>query len=452
VTDTAQPSPYTFTVAYADDVAVAGASVGPGNVTVTGPAGVPPVAVEFVSATGAGASVTATYRFVPPGGAWDAADSGTYTVAVGPAPVADTAGNDLTTGSPLGTFTVALSPPPAPGRPLVVGGPANGTAVVYSPDGAGRYAASATLSPFGGVAAEVRTAVADVDGDGVPDAVLVTGPGVPVRFAVVSGRDHATILVPPTDPFGSSTFTGGGFVAAADLTGDGRAEVVVTPDQGGGPNVVLYSLNPDGTLAAPRAFFALGNPSFRGGARVAVGDVNADGTPDLAVGAGFLGGPNVEVHDGRAVGRGDFAALIGGGFFAFDGPDAVTLRNGVFLALGDLNGDRFADLIAGGGPGGGSRVLALDGRQLAAGDVLGAYAAPVANFFFGSDTDRGGVRVAATDVDGDARADLVVGSGEGSPSRVRVYPGRNIAPGGEPAALQDLDPFAQLLPGGVFVG
>src|SRR5205807_6407669 len=131
------------------------------------------------------------------------------------------------------------------------------------------------------------------------------------------------------------TFTGGVFVAAGDLDGDGRAEVVATPDMGGGPNVVIFSLNSDGSLAAPRAFFALGNPAFRGGARAAVGDINGDGTPDLAVGAGFLGGPNVEIHNGKAVAAGDYTSLIGGGFFAFDGADATTLRNGVFLSVGD---------------------------------------------------------------------------------------------------------------------
>jgi hypothetical protein len=325
--------------------------------------------------------------------------------------------------------------------------------VLFDPDGTGRYgpAPAATLTPFPGFAGAVRGATADVNGDGIADTVLVTGPGGPARFAVVSGADDTTVLVPPTDPFGGD-FAGGAFVAAGDLTGDGRAEWVVTPDQGGGPNVVIYSLNADGTLAAPRSFFALGNPAFRGGARVAIGDVNADGTPDLVVGAGFLGGPNVEIHDGRAVAAGDYASLVGGGFFAFDGPDAVTLRNGVFLAVGDVNGDAFADLIAGGGPGGGPRVLALDGRLLAAGDVAGAYAAPLANFFFGDPTDRGGVRVATENMDGDARADLVVGSGEGLASRVRVYPGRTVTGSGEPAGALDLDPFAAVLPAGVFVG
>jgi hypothetical protein len=345
-----------------------------------------------------------------------------------------------------------FTPPPTP---LVVSGRPDGTAQVFDPTGSGKYGTTpaATLSPFPGFAGSVRAATGDVNGDRVPDFVLVTGPGGPVRFAVVNGKDNS-LLVPPTDPFGDPDFTAGAFVAAGDLTGDGLAEFVFSPDQGGGPNVVIYGLNRDGALAAPQSFFALGNPGFRGGTRVAIGDVNADGAADLAVGAGFLGGPNVEIHDGQGVRRGDFARLIGSGFFAFDGPDAVSLRNGVFLAIGDTNGDGFGDLIAGGGPGGGPRVLVLSGKFLAAGDVTGAYAAPLANFFFGDETNRGGVRVAAVnpDPDRDPRAEVTVGSGEGVPSRVRVYPGKNIAPGGEPAGSQDLDPFGATLPGGVFVG
>ncbi len=337
--------------------------------------------------------------------------------------------------------------------PLAVGGEATGTGRVFVETAAGHFydAPVAAVTPFGSPTVPVRTAIGDVNGDRVPDTVLVTGPGVPIRFAVVSGRDDATLLVKPFDPFGGN-FTGGGFVAAADLDGDGRAEVVVTPDQGGGPRVSVFALNPDGSLTTRANFFGIDDANFRGGARAALGDVNRDGTPDLAVAAGFLGGPRTALFDGATL----FAtpARLVGDFFAFPGSDAVSLRNGVFVASGDVDGDGFADLIFGGGPGGAPRVFVLSGALVSANNVAGAQAAPVANFFVANNSaDRGGVRVAATTADGDGRADVAAGSGEGSPARVRVYLGMDFAGGGEPAAFQDLTPFGgAVLADGVYVG
>ena len=121
---------------------------------------------------------------------------------------------------------------------------------------------------------------------------------------------------------------------------------------------------------------------------------------------------------------------------------------------GDVDGDGFADLIFGGGPGGAPRVFTLSGAKLAAGDVAGAQALPLTNFFVAGDTgDRGGVRVATKDADGDGKADVVAGSGAGTPGRVRVYLGKNLSGSGEPTGVQIIDPFGgQILPGGVFVG
>jgi hypothetical protein len=350
-----------------------------------------------------------------------------------------------------GTLTVTPALPP-----LVVSGPTDGTAVVFDHDPAtGLFATTpaTTVGPFGGTAVSVRGATADVDGDGFPDTVLVTGPGTPTRVAVLSGKDGST-LVAPFDPFGDN-FTGGGFVAAADLDGDGRAELVVSPDVGGGARVVVFSLA-GGTPALRRSFLTFADdPTFRGGARVALGDVNGDGTPDLAVAAGFLGGPRVALFDGQTVlsGGGPEPTRLVNDFFAFPGPDAATLRNGVFVSIGDVDGDGKGDLIFGGGPGGAPRVSILSGALVSAGDIAAAYAAPVANFFVAGDsTDRGGVRVAAVDADRDGRADVATGSGEGSQSRVRVYRGKDFTSTAEPSAYQDLDPFGQVLPGGVFVG
>ncbi|HEY8503942.1 MAG TPA: hypothetical protein VIL46_05130, partial [Gemmataceae bacterium] len=123
------------------------------------------------------------------------------------------------------------------------------------------------------------------------------------------------------------------------------------------------------------------------------------------------------------------------------------LRNGVFVTAGDLDGDGAADVVAGGGPGGGPRVFALSGRDLARGGVQ----VQLANFFAGDVSNRGGVRVAAKDLDGDDRADLVTGSGTAAGSRVTAYAGKDIPPDGAPPVLAEFDAFPGFT-GGVFVG
>jgi hypothetical protein len=364
---------------------------------------------------------------------------------------------DNTPADNTATDTTSLLPPPplaqpqppAEPGPLIVGG-SGGTAAVFTADPAtGWYAATptGTVSPFGSTGGTVRSATADVDGDGIPDIILATGPGTQLLVAVVSGADNTTLLVRPFAPFaGSEGFTGGGFVAAADLDGDGKAEWVVTPDRGGGPRVTVFSLV-NGAATVRANFLGIDDPSFRGGARAALGDVTQDGKPDLAVVAGFLGGPRAALFDGRTLLGGSPTQLVND-FFAFPGSDAVTLRNGVFVAIGDVNGDGFGDLIFGGGPGGAPRVFILSGAMISVGNTTGAQAAPLANFYVAGNTSaRTGVGVAAKDVESN-RADVATSRGDGTPGSVRVYSGATITPNGEPSGFQDLD----LGGGGVFVG
>jgi hypothetical protein len=197
----------------------------------------------------------------------------------------------------------------------------------------------------------------------------------------------------------------------------------------------------DGNFGKLASFFGIEDPNFRGGARAAIADVNADGAGDLIVAAGFGGGPRVAGFSGKSLSSGP--VKIFGDFFMFE----QTLRNGVFITAGDIDGDGFADVIAGGGPGGGPRVFALSGKAL----VNGNQQVQLANFFGGNEANRGGIRVAVKDLDGDAKADLVVGAGAGAGSRVTAYLGANIAANGTPAAQLDFDAFPNFS-GGVFVG
>ena len=83
----------------------------------------------------------------------------------------------------------------------------------------------------------VHVAVADLNGDGVPDLV-VTGPGMPALVRVFDGRTMR--LLSEFLAF-EPKWTGGVFVAAADRTRDGRSWIVVGADNGAAARQSLRS-------------------------------------------------------------------------------------------------------------------------------------------------------------------------------------------------------------------
>ena len=200
-------------------------------------------------------------------------------------------------------------------------------------------------------------------------------------------------------------FTGGVRVASGDVTGDSIADVVVAAGPGGGPQVNVYDGANNFNLI--RSFYAY-DPSFPDGIYVAVGDVNGDGFGDIITGAGAGGGPHVQVFSGA-----NYSNIAS--FFAFE----PTFTGGVSVAGGDVNGDGYVDVVIGAGPGGGPRVLAFSGEQLAQSGSLVA----LANFWaFDVGVNRG-VFVAAGDYNGDIVSDIVVAAGPGGGPHVKVFNG-----------------------------
>ncbi|MBN9522998.1 hypothetical protein J0H58_31545, partial [bacterium] len=195
--------------------------------------------------------------------------------------------------SPAAVVPNVVQGEPNPGVPLAFSAGADvggGVAQLFNPDGTVRL----TVEPFPGTPGGVRVATADLTGDGVPDLVAGTGPGTTTRVKVYDGATGAVLL--ELTPF-EAGFTGGVYVEATDLDGDGRAELIVTPDQGGGPRVQIF----DGATGVVRQnFFGIDDPGFRGGARASTADVNGDGVAELIVAAGLGGGPRVSVFDGAA--------------------------------------------------------------------------------------------------------------------------------------------------------
>ena len=254
-----------------------------------------------------------------------------------------------------------------------------------------------TLTPYPYFNGEVRVALGDNSGT---SGNIVTAPGA-------GGGPHVQILDGQTgnsianffayDP----NFTGGVFIATADLNNDGINDIITAPGAGGGPNVKVF----DGaTLKLLFSFFAY-DPSFTGGVSVAVYDFNLDGILDIVTGAGPGGGPQVNIFDGSS------HALIQS-FYAFD----PAFRGGVFVAIGDLFSDGTLDIITGAGAGGAPQVSVFDAQTLL-----------LEKSFLAYDPDfSGGVRVGTYDNNGDGINDLITGPGPGGAPNVRVFSGLNL--------------------------
>jgi glucose/arabinose dehydrogenase len=281
---------------------------------------------------------------------------------------------------------------------------------------------------------DARVVTADLEGDQSREIVVGSGPGSPPRISIF--RWGTRELISSVEVFESS-FTGGVFVTAGDVDGDGKDEIIVSPDQGGGPRVKIFRNGDLHTVAAD--FFGIEDPNFRGGARVGVGDLNGDAKADVIVSAGFLGGPRVAGYDAVSVLNGNPSRLFND-FFAFE----ETLRNGTFVAVRDIDFDGIADLAVAAGPDGGPRIQIFSGAGLVQDNSLNV----LSNFFAGDPNQRGGTRIGFVN----DSTSLLVGTAPGTVGRVLIYDFDSFSPPISPEPDRTLTPFGDQFMSGVFVG
>ncbi|VTT97326.1 peptidase m10a and m12b matrixin and adamalysin : Calx-beta domain-containing protein OS=Singulisphaera acidiphila (strain ATCC BAA-1392 / DSM 18658 / VKM B-2454 / MOB10) GN=Sinac_5612 PE=4 SV=1: Peptidase_M10: FG-GAP: VCBS [Gemmataceae bacterium] len=302
-------------------------------------------------------------------------------------------------------------PPPVTAAPVLVSGSA-GQVAVYARNGTGSLAyTGTTFTPFAVYSTAVRTAVGDFNGDGVADYAFVIGAGRVARVQVVNGATNAT-MVGTTVVLGG--FTGGAYVAAGDINGDGRDELVVSADRGRSSLVEVYTVS-GGALVRTFSFSPFGNLNTFGG-RITMGDLNRDGRDELVYAGGPGMAPRVVIYNGAALAA-KRATPLGPSFLAF----AQGVRSGVNVAAGDIDGDGYADLIVSQDAGGTSLVRVWSGRTVTTNPGTPVPAlARLQEFYANGTTDRSGIRVAARDLDSDGKDELVTSASGGTANWVRV--------------------------------
>lgn len=261
----------------------------------------------------------------------------------------------------------------------------------------------------------VRVALGDVNGDGISEIITGPGPGGGPDIRIFNLSTGA--LISQFFAF-NPLFAGGVYLGTGDVNDDGRDDIVVGADAGGGPNVVVFSGKDNSLLFS---FFAF-DPAFTGGVRAAAGDTNLDGRADIITGAGPGGGPNVLIFNPATL-------TPISSFFAF----SPAFNGGIYVASGDLNGDQKADVVVGAGPGAGPNVAAFN-----------ATGVPLFGFFPYNQGFAGGVRVASGDLTSN-RASIITAAGPGGGPDVRAFDGTSAA------QIDQFFAYNTLFSGGLYV-
>jgi hypothetical protein len=215
-----------------------------------------------------------------------------------------------------------------------------------------------------------------------------------------------------------NSFNGEVRPALCDVDGDGKKEVVLGLGRGsGGWLEVLDDAQAGHELLT---WLQIGWPAYNaynGETFPACGDLDGDGLEEIVVGLGRGGGGWLQVFDDATL---DFAPLSATpslpGWLQLSWPAYNAASGEVRPAVGDLDGDGRAELVLGLGPGGAGWVQVLD-------DALNRFAplapTPTPGGWFqvpwaAYNSANGETRPAVCDLDGNGQGEIVLGLGPGA--------------------------------------
>jgi len=276
---------------------------------------------------------------------------GTLGISLVPGTANDRAGNQAPAAGPSETFGVDNTAPT-----VSISSPSasstTGASITYTVTYADANFNASTLTAAGVTLNKTGTAngTVGVSGSGNTRTVTIsgiTGNGtIGISLAAGTASDTAGNLAPTAGP--SATFTANAPAATTPSFAVGNV----------GGAVRLFNTQTGGAIATVRPLDT-GTAQYTGLVEVALGDFTGDGVADLAVsaaaslgvdGLGVGKAGKVFVYDGNALANGTLTLVRTFTPFAtHDGPTgtAGAYTNGLNIAAGDVNGDGRADLIAG---------------------------------------------------------------------------------------------------------
>ncbi len=272
---------------------------------------------------------------------------------------------------------------------LAVANHESGDVTVLLGDGKGGFAA-APGSPFPAGKSPNDIAIADFDGDGKPDLAFPNHETSHVTVLLGDGRGRFRPAPASPVAVGSKPHPHG--IAAADFNSDGLVDFAVESWVNDQVEVVFGTGG--GRFRTPGRLFGVGHMPYQ---KLRAGDVNGDGAPDVVT-TNFEGG-NVTVLLGD--GKGGFGEAPGSPFPAGEGPFS--------LALADVDRDGHLDLAVSNFSGRAGDT-SHDAVNVLLGDGRGGFRLMKGSPFA---TGAGPVAVAVGDVDGDGWPDVVTANASG---------------------------------------